>query len=173
MEQIVYFNIINILILVITAYYIKSSPVKAVKVGRLLDDEQNKYNIKRELFLTLFSLRGSPTHYTFVNNLNMIDVVFEDTPTVLTAWEKLFTALNTPNSNQNIDLLRIELLSEMAQSLGYDGLRQTTIQKNYLPQAHINQIDENWNYQQTAKSFFESGAEVYKIWLSQFNNYQQ
>lgn len=61
-------------------------------MGGLLDDKQNKYNIKRELFLTLSSLRGSPTHYTFVNNLNMIDVVFEDTPTVLTSWEKLFTA---------------------------------------------------------------------------------
>ena len=119
--EIVYW-IVSLLILGFTIYYIKTSPIKAVETGRKLNDEQNKYSAKSELFLTLFSLRGNPTHYNFVNGLNQIDVVFEDVQSVLTAWEKLYESLGNPNQNnavQNWDLLRTELLSEMAQHLSY------------------------------------------------------
>jgi len=123
----------------------------------------------------LFSLRGNPTHYDFVNGLNQIDIVFEDEEKVLVAWEKLYESLgnnNLTNPIQTWDLLRTELLSEMAQSLGYQKLKQTSIQRNYSPQAHANQSDENWNYHQTAKTFFETGAEMHKIWIDYYSNPQ-
>jgi|SRR5690606_19177511 len=170
--EIVYW-IISLGILLVTVYWIAVSPIKAVKTGRKLDDEQNKYNAKRNLFLTLFSLRGNPTHYDFVNGLNQIDIVFQDEENVLKAWEKLFDSLGNPNQNnaiQNWDLLRTELLSEMAQSIGYQKLKQTSIQRNYSPQAHFDQNDENWNYHQAAKNFFESGASLNKIWIDKMES---
>ncbi|MHC5310497.1 DUF6680 family protein [Myroides sp. LJL116] len=67
-------------------------------------------------------------------------------------------------------ICRLQLLSEMAQSLGYQKLKQTSIQRNYSPQAHLNQSNENWSYQQTAKNFFESGAEMHKLWIAHFKD---
>lgn len=163
---------ISLLILGFTIYYIKTSPIKAVETGRKLNNEQNKYNSKSELFLTLFSLRGNPTAYTFVNSLNQIDIVFQDEQAVLTAWGKLFESLNQTNLANPIEtwnLLRTDLLSEMAKSLGYRELKQTDIQKNYTPQAHADQNLENWNYQQAAKTFFETGTDMHKIWIESVN----
>ncbi|OWP85597.1 hypothetical protein BWK60_13265 [Flavobacterium covae] len=163
--------VVSLIILVVTVYWIKISPIKAVETGRKLDNEQNKYNAKRDLFLTLFSLRGNPTHYDFVNGLNQIDIVFEDEENVLFAWQKLFDSLNMANISNPIEtrnLLRVELLSEMAQSLGYQKLKQTAIQRNYSPQAHADQSDENWNHQQAAKTFFETGTQMHKIWIDQY-----
>lgn len=161
--------IVSLIILGFTVYWIKISPVKAVETGRKLDDEQNKYDAKRDLFLTLFSLRGDPAHYEFVNGLNQIDIVFQDEQKVLNAWEKLYDSLNTTNLTnppQIWDLLRTELLSEMAQSLGYQKLKQTSIQRNYSPQAHADQNFENWNQKQAAKDFFESGTKLYKMHIA-------
>ncbi len=66
--------LISLGILGFTIYWIAVSPIKAVQIGRQLDNEQNKHNAKLDLFLTLFSLRGNPTSYEFVNGLNQIDI---------------------------------------------------------------------------------------------------
>lgn len=164
--------VVSLIILGFTIYWIKISPIKAVETGRKLDNEQNKYNAKRDLFLTLFSLRGNPTHYDFVNGLNQIDIVFEDEENVLVAWQKLFDSLNTKNltnPTETRNLLQTDLLSEMAYSLGYQKLKQTAIQKNYTPQAHADQSDENRDYNHTAKTFFETGAQMHKIWIDQYS----
>lgn len=161
--------IVSLIILGITVYWIKISPIKAVETGRKLDEEKNKYDSKKELFLTLFSLRGNPTNYHFVNGLNQIDIVFQDEEKVLIAWEKLYESLNNinlANPPQTWELLRTELLSEMAQSLGYKKLKQTSIQRNYSPQAHADQDFENWNQKQAAKDFFESGTKLYKMHIA-------
>ncbi len=164
---------VSLAILGVTVYWIAKSPIMAVETGRNLDNEQNKYSTKRDLFLTLFSLRGNPTHFEFVRGLNQIDIVFQDEEKVLAAWEKLYESLgntNLTNEVQTWDLLRTDLLSEMAQSLGYQKLKQTSIQRNYSPQAHANQDNENWNYHQAAKIYFETGAEIYKLQIAQFKN---
>jgi hypothetical protein len=54
------FSILNLLILIATVYYIAHSPINAVRIGRTLNNEQQKDNAKRNLFLLLFSLRGIP-----------------------------------------------------------------------------------------------------------------
>jgi hypothetical protein len=161
--------IVSFFILCVTALAVYYSPLKAVKIGRKLNDEQNKYDAKSELFLTLFSLRGNPTSYTFVNALNQIDIVFQDEPSVLTAWNKLYDSLNHSNLSNPIEtwnLLRTDLLSQMAHSLGYQKLKQTDIQKNYSPQAHADENLENWNQKKAAKKFFESGTKLYKMHIA-------
>ena len=165
--------IISLLILAITAYAVYISPIKAVKIGRKLNKEQNKYDAKRDLFLELFSLRGNPSHYDFVNSLNKIDVVFQDEKSVLEAWNKLFESLRNPNqidAERNLELLRTNLLSEMARRLDYGELEQTKIQQAYTPKAHSDIENANLDYRSAAKAFFQSGARFHKILISQFQN---
>ena len=163
---------ITLIILVVTVYWIAISPIKAVETGRKLDEEKNKYDAKRDLFLTLFSLRGNPSHYDFVNNLNKIDVVYEDSPKVLSAWEKLYESLHNPNQNnavQSWELLRTELLSEMALNLGYNELKQTTIQKSYVPKIHSDIEISNQDYHSVSKAFFESGYQLNSLLVDYYS----
>jgi len=163
--------LISLLILGFTVYWIAVSPVKAVQIGRRLDNEQNKDKSKRDLFLMLFSLRGNPTHQNFVTGLNQIDIVFEDSPAVLEAWGKLYDSLDIPDQNnavQNWDLLRTELLSEMAQHLGYQKLKQTTIQRNYIPKAHFDSALSDQNYNNAMTAYYESGAKFHNLWIDNY-----
>ena len=50
------YYVLSALILFATVYYIKTGPTNAVQVGRRLNNEQQKDNAKRNLFLTLFAL---------------------------------------------------------------------------------------------------------------------
>ena len=161
--------IISLLILGVTVYWIAISPIKAVETGRKLDEEKNKYEYKKELFLTLFSLRGNPTSYEFVNKLNQIDIVFQDDDKVLDAWNKLFDSLGQKdlvNQYQTYEILRTNLLSEMAQTLGYKKLKQTDILKNYSPIAHSKDADDYFAHRKAERDFFESGAKLYNMHIS-------
>lgn len=163
------FWIVSLLILFVTALAVYLSPLKAVEIGRKLNDQQNQLNAKSELFLTLYSLRGNPTSYRFVDALNQIDIVFQNENAVLTAWQKLYDSLNQRDLSNPYDtrnLLQTDLLSEMASVLGYQKLKQTDIQKNYKPQAHADENIENWNQKQAAKEFFEAGTYLYKLHIA-------
>ena len=166
---------ISLVILGVTVYWIKISPIKAVETGRKLDNEQNKYNAKRDLFLTLFSLRGNPTSYDFVNGLNQIDIVFEDVPKVMEAWNKLYDSLGQKDlvdSYRTWEILRTNLLSEMAQSLGYNKLQQTDIQKNYSPVAHSKDADDYFAQKKAQREFFETATEMNRLVIQHYVNLQ-
>lgn len=65
--------------------------------------------------------------------------MFEDTPSVLTAWHTHYDSLqidNQVNENQIWDLQRTEILSAMAISLGYNRIRQTDMIRSYYPKGH-------------------------------------
>lgn len=149
---------LTILVLIVTVYYISHSPINAIKIGRRLNNEKQKDNAKRNLFLTLFALRGSPVHYDFVRGLNEIDIVFENTPTVLTAWHKLYDSLQIKNQNnedQIWELLRVELLSAMAVHLGYHQIRQTDMVREYYPEGHGHQRKLDMQFQAVQWAYFE------------------
>jgi|GEM_PF-1288780 hypothetical protein len=157
--------ITSLAILIATVYYIYYAPIKAVKVGRELNDQQNKDSAKRQLFLTLFSYRGSPIHAQFVNSLNQIDVVFNDSPKVIAAWHKYYEALhlkNVVNQEENWLYLRTALLSEMATELGYGKLTQIDITKHYYPEGHDFQYRSELDRQQATYEYHKLGAELYK-----------
>jgi hypothetical protein len=168
--------VITFFILCVTAFAVYYSPLKAVKIGRELNDEQNQLKAKSDLFLTLFSLRGNPTNYTFVECLNKIDVVFQDVPLVMIAWSKLFDSLGQKdlvNPSQTWELLRTNLLSEMAQSLGYNKLQQTDILKNYSPIAHSKDADEHFAQKKAERDFFETATEMNRMVIQHYVNNQQ
>jgi hypothetical protein len=152
---------ISILILIATVYYIAHAPVNAVRIGRELNTEEQKDNAKRSLFLTLFSLRANPVHYDYVTGLNQIDVVFEDTPSVLTAWHIHYDSLNIDNQvdeNKIWELQRTNLLSAMAQSLGYNQIRQTDMQQHYTPIGHGNLRKMEWEFRDAQMTYYKVNA---------------
>lgn len=168
--------LISLGVLIATVYYIATGPVNAVKVGRQLNNEQQKDNAKRNLFLTLFSLRGSPVHYDFVTGLNQIDVVFEDTPVVLDAWHNYLRDLNNKglaDAERIWEIRRIEILSRMAVSLGYGSLNQTDIMQHYYPQGHDNKQRSDYDLQESATKFFEQGKVVFDVMLDNTPGYKE
>jgi hypothetical protein len=114
-------------------------PVVAVIITLWFQKRSEKQTAKQRLFAALMSQRvPNPPTSDWVNGLNLIDVVFQDDRSVVDKWHELFDSMNHSPSqlnNQRIGHLRIELLSEMAVSLGYNRLSQTDIDRFYKPQA--------------------------------------
>lgn len=171
------FTFVNILVLIVTAYYIATGPVhaaeNAVKVGRQLNSEEQKDNAKRNLFLLLFSLRGSPVHYDFVRGLNQIDIVFSDSRDVLNAWHIHFASLETKGLVNELEIWerqRINLLSAMAVSLGYPTLQQTDILAHYFPEGHQNQIVSDYQYRELKVKLYNSAIETNRLLMLQIKN---
>lgn len=169
------FAIINTLILSITAFFIFktiNSPVEAVKVGRQLNNEQQKDNAKRNLFLTLFALRGSPVSYDFVKGLNQIDVVFEDNQSVLDSWHLHYDSLQIKGQANEIQvwsLQRANLLSAMATSLGYSRIRQTDMIRDYYPEGHDNQLKDDLQLRQSLFLYLKTGSVMQNMIIEQMN----
>lgn len=169
------FAVTNVLILCVNSYFIYRalySPIDAVKIGRQLNDEQQKDNEKRRLFLILFSLRGSPISYEFVRALNQIDIVFEDTQDVLDAWHTHYDSLQRKeqvNAERNWDIQRTNLLSAMAVSLGYSRIRQTDMLQNYYPEGHANEANNDFEMRQAALTYYKNNAALSAL-LIQINN---
>lgn len=169
------FGIVNSLILIVTAYFIYRSifsPVDAVTVGRELNSRQQKDNAKRNLFLILFSLRGSPLNYDFVKALNQIEVVFEDIETVLNAWHIHYNSLQNKglvNPEKIWDMQRANLLSAMAVSLGYNRIRETDMLQNYYPVGHMNDLSQQEEHRNASLDYFLSGAALHKRVIQQMD----
>jgi len=141
-----------------TAYYVKNAPINAVEAGRKLNAEQNRDSAMRNLFLTLYSYRGLPTHPYFVDGLNRIDILFHDNHKVITAWKTLHNAMSLPEGvtetaqlRDEWKLLRATLLDEMGTVLGYTGLKQVDMLKYYFPQKHADY--ENFEYNRHEAEF--------------------
>jgi hypothetical protein len=122
-------------------------PVVAVLLSVFISiwyqNRKQKLDAKENLFQTLMMFRKTdlPT-YAQVNALNLIDLVFADNPQIVSRWHSYYSAICQPQVNwtaANHDY--IDLLSEMAKSLGYTSLRQTDIDKCYTPQGHVGLLD--------------------------------
>ncbi|MEW6112252.1 MAG: DUF6680 family protein [Thermodesulfobacteriota bacterium] len=124
-----------------------SGPVVAVLISTGMSiwyqNRKQKLDAKESLFQTLMMYRKTRlAAYAQVNALNLIDVVFADKPEVVRLWHSYYTAICQPQVNwtaANHDYL--DLLSEMAKSLGYKSLSQTDIDKCYVPQGHADLFD--------------------------------
>jgi hypothetical protein len=103
--------------------------------GAKFQDRKAKKDAKRKLFFTLMANRKTSTiRREKVDALNLIDVVFQDDKKVRQAWKDYMNSLNSlspdfPNNNA----FALDLLSEMALSLGYKEMKQTEIDRFYEP----------------------------------------
>jgi hypothetical protein len=100
-----------------------------------------KINLKRRLFLTLIAERkGLLISQQVAQALNIIDVVYSDNEVIKNLWHKYYALLSQPHSQER-DHTWIELLGAMSQELRYTKLSQTDIDKFYIPQAHVDDLE--------------------------------
>ncbi|MEL1254605.1 DUF6680 family protein [Flavobacterium sp. DGU38] len=105
-------------------------------LGAYFQDRKSKKDAKMNLFLNLMATRKStPVSKVWVDNLNQIDVVFQDSHKVRLAWRQFYDALHPKSAHfDSQNAFRLDLLSEMANDLGYKNLKQTEIDRYYSPQ---------------------------------------
>lgn len=108
-------------------------------------DRKTKKEAQLRLFLTLMADRKStPITKDWVDALNTIDVVFQDNKKVRQAWREYLDSLNEKSPHfDNSNSFRLDLLSEMANALGYHHLKQTEIDRFYTPKYFNSQMSQN------------------------------
>lgn len=118
-------------------------PVIVWVLGIKYQDRKAKKEAQLRLFLTLMAERKSnPITKEWVNALNSIDVVFQDNKKVRHAWREYLDSLNEKSPHfDNSNSFRLDLLSEMAMALGYKNLKQTEIDRFYLPKYFESQMN--------------------------------
>ncbi|MBX9735051.1 MAG: hypothetical protein K2X37_13415 [Chitinophagaceae bacterium] len=170
--EIIYW-VATLIILGINVYVIRYAPINAVEIGRRLNVAQQKDNAKRNLFQLLFSLRGQPLHQDFVRGLNQIEVVFEDVPLVIEAWRVHLASLgnnNQANATRNWEIERTTLLSAMAVHLGYSSISHSELLRDYYPEGHSNQVLDDLDFREAARSFLKNGDIVYKMMIDNWDS---
>lgn len=157
---------VSTLILAVTAWAVWRAPLKAVEIGRTLSEIQKKNDEKTKLFLTLFALRGTPLSYEFVLGLNQIEIIFQGCDFVLSAWQVLRLELQKEptESQQRIYVDRTnDLLTRMAQNLGYDKIVDSVASNHYYPKGFENwSIQEN-NLKLTQLDYYKKSIEFYDL----------
>ena len=126
------------------------APLLAVQIQKWVEIFRETRQRKLYVFHTLMATRAARVSIEHVQALNMIDIIFykdKAEKPVREAWKKYLDHLNTPPLEQDQsahwserrDDLFVELLSKMAESLGYH-FDDVHLKKGiYFPQAHSDQ----------------------------------
>jgi hypothetical protein len=134
-------DVVNIVAIII-------GPIAAVLITLWLQNRKEERDGKIKLFMALLANRKSyPVSPDWAKALNLIDAVFQDNPKILVLWHDYYALLQKQNLNQNEEKERnhkyLELMSAIAETLGFHKLHQTDIDKFYIPQAHADQANLN------------------------------
>lgn len=129
----------NLILTIVQVIAVAIVPVIVWLLGNVWQNRKAKEDAKRKLFFTLMANRQSrPINKEWVDALNIIDVVFQDDRKVRAAWRAYYDSLDSASQyNKNTNAFLLDLLSEMANSLGYKNLKQTEIDRAYTPQGFI------------------------------------
>ncbi len=118
-----------------------------------------RHAAKEELFLTLMEHRkANPPSLDWVNAMNLIEVIFAGHEQVIKNWQALYNVLNN-KSQVGTEIHQhtyLNMLSEMANALGYKKLQQTDIDKFYSPQVYATQAATNAEMQALMMEFFKN-----------------
>jgi len=126
------------------------APLLAVQVQKRVEIFRETRQRKLYIFHTLMATRAARVSTEHVQALNMIDIIFykdKSEKPVREAWKKYLDHLNNPplaqdqsaHWNERRDDLFVDLLSKMAESLGYH-FDDVHLKKGiYFPQAHSDQ----------------------------------
>src|SRR5690242_1689714 len=109
---------------ILTLVAIVVSPLVAVLVTTYLQDRKERRTQKVWLLSTLIGTRHNPLADETIRALNLIDVVFHDAPRVRALWHEYYDMLNNAGLNNPVGWEQwkqknLEMITEMAQSLGY------------------------------------------------------
>jgi hypothetical protein len=127
----------------ITAAAIFLGPITGVIFTFWFQARKDKASEKHKLFLALMSERKSLViSWQRAQALNTIDVVFSQNKEIIRLWHKYYSLLSQP-PNEDRAHTWLELLEAMANDLGYASVKQTDLDKFYLPQGHV----DEWEFQ--------------------------
>lgn len=120
-----------------------SGPILAVIITLLYQKRKEKRDAKYQAFLRLMAYRKSiPPNPVMIEILNILDVIFADNKNIVDLWHKYYSLLSQPPSQER-EHTWLELLSEIAKDLNYPTLKQTDLDKFYIPQGHFDQFVMN------------------------------
>lgn len=131
----------NLILSIVQIVAVSIIPLIVWVLGNHYQDRKAKNDAKLKVFLTLMANRKSASiTKEWADSLNVIDVVFQDDRKVREAWKAYHDSLNnkSPHFASNNSYM-LDLLSEMALSLGYKDLKQTEIDSFYNPQQFVDQ----------------------------------
>ena len=139
-------QIVNIAALVII-------PIISVWIAHHLQIRSAKRKDKMDAFKVLMTSRIYGWTPASVDALNTIDVVFVDDQNVRNAWADLNKKyhIERPSDEdvKSIEKTHLQLLQEMANSLGYKGkISWETVQEPYMPNGMVMQIEQQKRNQQ-------------------------
>jgi hypothetical protein len=152
----------NMVIEIVTVIALVAGPALGVAITLWHQRQTEKRAAKERLFMTLMAHRKSLSPAPdWTNSLNLIDVVYADSPKIVGQWHSLYDILiQTPLNMQRFNHLYIELLSAMATSLGYRSIQQTDIDKFYTPLAYSDQAVMNAEIQKELLRVLRATASV-------------
>lgn len=131
----------NLLLVIAQIVSVAIIPIIVWWMGVRWNKRNAKQKAKRDLFFTLMANRKStPITKEWVDALNTIDIVFQDDHKVRRAWREYYDSLNENSQyNSESNAFKLDMLSEMANSLGYNDLKQTEIDRFYSPKQFVNE----------------------------------
>lgn len=126
-------------------------PVMIWWLGVKFQDRKSKRDAKLSLFLQLLANRKAyPVNKDWEDALNQIDVVFQDNPSVRSAWRAYYDALNpdSPHMKER-NSFQLDLFSEIANVLGYTNLKQTDMDRFYtsIGVSSEGEVKQNINFE--------------------------
>jgi len=132
---------INNLQLWVTAIAIFLGPFLGVLFTFWFQARQEKKKQKYNLLLTLLGERKT----LLISSqkaaaLNTIDIIFQDNKSIVALWHKYYSELHVQPSQER-EHAWLNLLSAMAEEVGYANLKQTDLDKFYIPQGHADSIE--------------------------------
>jgi len=133
-------DIINIIAVIV-------GPIVAVSITLWYQGRKEKRDTKHRAFLLLMAHRKSiPPSSVMVEVLNTLDVLFADNRQIVELWHKYYTLLGQPPCEDRQHTW-LELLAAIAEDLHYPTVKQTDIDKFYIPQGHLDQFELQGNIQ--------------------------
>lgn len=143
------------------------SPLIAVQVTEWIRRNQEARNRKLHVFRTLMSTRAASLAPTHVEALNLIDIEFQvsvaEEKKVVDAWKLYHAHLGDQQYPpeqwpvRKAELL-VDLLYEMAVSLGYDFDKAHIKSSSYYPKGYGETEEEQHRLRRAILAAFDSGA---------------
>ena len=121
-------NWINILAIIL-------SPIIALLISHKMQEKHEKRKEKIEILKTLMARRILASSKEYVNALNIIDIVFVDSPKVREAYKLLYESYHQTNfDSSKSQLLLTKLIEEIVVNVGYkEKITWDSIQQPYYP----------------------------------------
>lgn len=130
----------------ITGAAIFLGPLMGVLYTMWVQKRREGREAKLKLFLAMLGERKANYSRDMTRALNTIDVVWEDNAKVRELWHHYYRLLQKP-ATEETGHVWLQLLSEMATSLGYKKLTQVELDQFYTPQGHIDESTLQRNIQ--------------------------